>query len=66
MKITKIKVYTVRGFWYVSRWIDGEYDGCDALDVPKGASEQAAKIAAYAMPLIGADFRIVSRGLGID
>jgi shikimate kinase len=60
----KINVYTVRGRWYAARWIDGEYDGCDALDVSKGASEQEAKIAAYAMPLIGTGPRIVTRGLG--
>jgi len=48
----RINVYRDGGAWYGARWVDGEYDGCDALPVPPDASETEAMEAAREMPLI--------------
>lgn len=57
----EINVYRADGEWYGARWIDGEYDGCDRLDVEGGAPESAALEAARIMPLLAHGDRIVRR-----
>lgn len=47
----KINVYRVGSMWFGARWIDGEYDGCDPLDVAGDATEAEAIAEAHAMRL---------------
>ena len=47
----KINVYRDGGEWYAARWIGGEYDGCDTLEIDATASEAEALDAAHAMAL---------------
>ena len=56
MATIKINVFRDAGTWYGARWIDGEYDGCDSLDV---SSERDALEAARCLPLACAGERIV-------
>lgn len=51
MSDIRINVYRAGGEWYGARWIDGEYDGCDALDVEPEASTSDAIAHAQTMPL---------------
>lgn len=51
----KINVYQINGYWFGARWIDGEYDGCDELDVPAGATAADAIAHAAIMPLLRPD-----------
>lgn len=51
MSYIEINVYRAVGEWYGARWIDGEYDGCDALEIPDDASAEAAVEHALEMPL---------------
>jgi hypothetical protein len=57
----QINIYRAAGTWYGARWIDGEYDGCDALDVAGDASEDEARRAAETMPLAVSGRRDVRR-----
>lgn len=57
----QINVYRADGEWYGSRWIDGEYDGCDALEIPDDASAEAAIEHARRMPLSASGERQVRR-----
>ncbi len=43
----KINIYRDNGSWFGARWIGGEYDGCDALDVGAEADEGEARSVAY-------------------
>lgn len=45
--------------WFAAIWIDGEYDGCDALDVADGATADQAMAEAEAMPLLVSGERTV-------
>ncbi len=47
----QINVYRDGGEWFAARWIGGEYDGCDALDLDGDATEAEALGAAREMPL---------------
>lgn len=49
--MVKINVYRAGGKWFAARWIEGEYDGCDALDVASDATTAEAISAAEVMPL---------------
>lgn len=60
MKI-KINIYRSSGQWYGARWIGGEYDGCDEMDIDGGASEIEAAAAARTMPLTVDGEREISR-----
>jgi len=57
----QINVYRDGGEWFAARWIDGEYDSCDALPVASDASETEAMEAAREMPLIVEGERVVRR-----
>jgi hypothetical protein len=57
----QINIYRSGGEWYGARWIDGEYDGCDELDVPGDASEDEARLCAETMPLLVAGPREIRR-----
>ena len=46
-----INIYRTAGEWYAARWIDGEYDGCDAIDCDSDASDAEAIECAKEMPL---------------
>lgn len=61
MTTIKINVYRDGGEWFGARWIDGEYDGCDSLDIAEGATEAEAIEAARNMPLNVKGERTVSR-----
>jgi hypothetical protein len=43
-----VKVFKDGSKWFGARWVDGEYDGCDPLDVDEGAPEVEALAAAQA------------------
>lgn len=47
----RINVFRDSTEWYAARWIDGEYDGCDSLDIDDSATAAQAAAAALAMPL---------------
>jgi hypothetical protein len=47
----RINVYRHGSTWFAARWIDGDYDGCDELDIDDDASPFAAVAAAEAMAL---------------
>lgn len=57
----EINIYRSAGAWYGARWIGGEYDGCDALDVADDAAEAEARVAAETMPLASGGARSVRR-----
>lgn len=57
----RINVYQSGGEWFGARWIDGEYDGCDALEIDGDASEEEAIAHAESMPLIVQGLRTVER-----
>lgn len=57
----QINVYRDGSEWFGARWIDGAYDGCDALPVAPDASEDEALNAARELPLIVAGERDVVR-----
>ena len=56
-----INIYRSGGAWFGARWIGGEYDGCDELDVAGDASADDARDAAMAMPLTAQGEREVQR-----
>lgn len=57
----KINVYRAGGEWYAARWIDGEYDGSDALECNADASDAEALACAESMPLTISGQRVVRR-----
>lgn len=57
----KINVYRSGGEWYFARWIDGEYDGSDLLDIPSDASDAEAIRAGYTAELSADGLREVHR-----
>ena len=57
----KINVFRDGGEWFGARWIDGEYDGCDSLDIADDATEAEAIEAARTMPLSIDGERTVAR-----
>jgi hypothetical protein len=57
----KINVYRAGGEWFGARWIDGQYDGCDELDVAADAPESVALAYARDMPLAVDGERVVAR-----
>lgn len=57
----QINIYRTRDGWYGARWIDGEYDGCDALDCDPGSSAAEAIAFAQEMPLRVTGTRSVNR-----
>ena len=38
-KTVRVNVYKSGGEWFEARWIDGKYDGSDAIDIDCDASE---------------------------
>lgn len=60
-KQIEIKIYRSAGEWFGARTIDGEYDGCDALDCGGDASESDARAEAESMPLAVDGERVVRR-----
>lgn len=65
-KTIKINVYRDGSTWFGARWIDGDYDGCDELDVADDASEEDAFEAARHLPLSVDGERTVARVADID
>lgn len=61
MATIKINVYRDGYEWFGARWIDGEYDGCDSLEIDDSASDAEALEAAQTMPLTISGERVVSR-----
>lgn len=57
----RINVFRDGGEWFGARWIDGEYDGCDALEISGEASTAEAISAAQAMPLLVDGERTVAK-----
>lgn len=57
----EINIYRSAGSWYAARWIDGEYDGCDELDVAGDVTEDEARHEALTMPLLVAGPRLIRR-----
>jgi hypothetical protein len=57
----RINIYRAGEAWYGARWVNGEWDGCDELDVPAGATEQEAREEALRMPLRTKGERTVTR-----
>lgn len=51
----QINIYDLAGNWYAARWFGDDFDGCDPLEVRRGASEATATRAAMRMPLVGVD-----------
>lgn len=66
MSTIKINIYRDGSTWFGARWIDGEYDGCDSLEVDNSATEAQAIEAAQTMPLTISGDRVVSRVDDID
>lgn len=66
MASIKINVFRAGSEWFGARWIDGEYDGCDSLEIAGDASEAAAIEAAKTMGLSVSGERIVARVADID
>jgi hypothetical protein len=64
--VIKINVYKDGGAWYAAQWIDGEYDGCDALDVDDDASDAEAIACAGTMPLSVSGVREIKRVVDVD
>lgn len=59
MNTIKINIYRDGSTWFGARWIDGEYDGCDSLEIDDSATEAQAIEAAQTMPLTISGDRIV-------
>ena len=57
----RIHIYRSAGEWFGARWIDGEYDVCDSLDIDDEATTEQAIDAAMAMPLAVEGMRSVVR-----
>lgn len=57
----QINVYRSGGEWFGSRWIGGEYDGCDELPCDGDASEAEALACAMLMQLSADGERRVTR-----
>lgn len=57
----KINVFRDGTEWFCARWIDGEYDGCDSLEISDDASEVEAIEAAHTMRLTVSGERVISR-----
>ena len=53
-----INIYRANAAWFAARWVDGCYDGCDAL---AAESESAARVEAETMPLEVDGDRVVTR-----
>lgn len=66
MSTIKINVYRDGSTWFGARWIDDEYDGCDALGISDGVSEQQAIEHARTMPLNTSGERIVTKVEDMD
>lgn len=66
MTTIKINVFRDGSVWFGARWIDGEYDGCDSLEISDDASERDAIEAAANMPLRIDGDRTVSRVDDVD
>ena len=66
MASIKINVFRDGSEWFGARWIDGEYDGCDPLEIDDSASESDAIQAARDMPLTVSGERIVTKVDDID
>ena len=66
MSTIKINVYRDGGEWFGARWIDGEYDGCDSLDIDDNSSESEAIEAAETMSLSVSGDRTVRKVDDID
>jgi hypothetical protein len=62
----RINVFRDGSVWFGARWIDGEYDGCDALGIVNESTEDEAMAAARAMPLTVVGTRDVRFVDGID
>ena len=60
MTTIQINVYRM-GDWYAARWIGGEYDGTDALEIEPTASVAEAIAAARTMPLNVPGLRVVAK-----
>ncbi len=60
-KQIKINVFRDGTEWFGARWIDGEYDGCDSLEIADSSSEAEAIQTAHAMPLRVRGERIVAK-----
>ena len=56
-----INVFRDGGVWFGARWIDGQYDGCDRLNVGNDASDDEAIEAVRTMPLLVEGPRVVRR-----
>lgn len=61
MRTIRINIYRDSGVWFAARWVDGEYDGCDALGCDDNATEGEACEAAMTMPLVVKGERVVCR-----
>lgn len=65
-KEVKINVYRAGTEWFAARWIDGEYDGCDSLEISDDASDaQAIEAAEALMPKVKGE-RLIARVEDID
>jgi hypothetical protein len=65
-KEVKINVYRDGTEWFAARWIDGEYDGSDSLEISDDASDAEAIEAAEAlMPQVSGQ-RLIARVEDID
>lgn len=61
LSLIKINVYKSEGKWFGARWIDCEYDGCDALELADDASDAEAIAHAQLMTLSVQGMRTVLR-----
>lgn len=57
----KINVFRDGTEWFCARWIDGEYDGCDSLEISNDASDAEAIEAAQNLLLTVPGERNVTR-----
>lgn len=61
MATIKINVFRDGTEWFGARWIDGEYDGCDSLEISNDASDAEAIEAAQNLQLTVPGERNVTR-----
>lgn len=61
MATIKINVFRDGTEWFCARWIDGEYDGCDSLEISNDASDAEAIEAAQNLLLTVPGERNVTR-----
>lgn len=67
MSSIQINVFRDGSEWFGARWINGEYDGCDSLEISDDASTHEAIERAQTMPLLTAKGeRIVAKVNDID